>query len=279
MNGHRFFSRVTGVLATVGALAWALAAQAADREASRVFLEVTGFDVAITSMQQGAMDGPGIAGDAPDAFGRQWTGLAEQVFDPDLMLGRALDMMEAVMPDDLLAQGQAFYATELGKRIVAAENASHLTPDAERHAEGEAIVAELSASDPARLDDFRAMSDAIGGVESSVRAVLEIQYRYLMAAISAGSVDLTYGPEELRALLEEQAPELRQNIEVYSLLGSAYAYRDFSDDEVSSYRAALEDDAMRQVYEILNAIQYEIMAERYEVLAGKLAGLAPQQEI
>jgi len=36
---------------------------------------------------------------------------------------------------------------------------------------------------------------------------------------------------------------------------------------------------MRQVYEALNAIQYQVMAERYEVLAGELAGLAPQVEL
>ncbi len=63
------------------------------------------------------------------------------------------------------------------------------------------------------------------------------------------------------------------------MLGTAYAYRDFSDADVRAYREALEDPQMRQVYELLNAIQFEVMAERYEVLAAELAGLTPEQEI
>jgi len=271
--------RISAALAMVLALTWAMAAQAASRDDFRTFLEVTGFDVAITSMQQGAMEGPGIAGDAPGDFGTQWVRLAEKVFDPGLMLERALDMMQAVMPDDLVTKGQAFYATDLGQRIVAAENASHVTSDTQRHTEGQAIVDKLAVDNPARLDDYRAMSAAIGGIDSSVKAVLEIQYRYLMAASAAGALDLAYSGDELRAVLEEQVPELEQNIQLYSLLGSAYAYRDLTDEEVKAYRAALEDPDMRQVYEILNAIQYEIMAERYEALATELANLAPQQDI
>jgi hypothetical protein len=230
-------------------------------------------------MQQDAMAGPGLAGDVPGAFGVQWTALAKKVFDPDLMLNRAIDMMQAVMPDDLVTHGQAFYETDLGQRIVAAENESHLTPDEKRHAEGEKIVADLTKSDPARLDDYRAMQAAIGGVDASVKAVLEIQYRYLTAANEAGVINLAFSGKELRKALEKQVPEVSKNILRYSLLGSAYAYRDFSDDEVHKYRAALEDPKMKQVYEVLNGIQYEIMAERYETLASKLKGLSPQQDI
>lgn len=275
MIGQRIWAGAALVLAMM----WAVSAQAASREQLRDFLKVTGFDVAITSMQQGAMEGPGLAGDAPGEFGDQWVKLAEKVFDPELMLTRAIDMMQAVMPDNLVTHGQAFYATELGQRIVAAENASHLTPDAERHGEGEKIVRDLAESDPGRIEDFRAMADAIGGVDSSVKAVLEIQYRYLMSAMAAGAIDLKYSGDDLRAVLEEQAPDLEQNIALYSLLGSAYAYRDFTDDEVSRYTQALEDPQMKQVYEILNAVQFEIMAERYEALAAKLADLAPQQDL
>lgn len=260
-------------------LLWAGAAPAASREELRSFLEITGFDVAIASMQQGAMQGPGLAGEAPDSFGTQWAGLAERVFDPDEMIGRALDMMEAVMPDALVAHGQAFYATDLGQRLVAAENASHLAPDAERQATGQEILAALSDESPGRIENYRAMADAIGGVDASVKAVLEIQYRYLMAAMAAGVIDLNYVGEDLRALLAEQIPELKQGLAASSLVGEAYTYRDFSDAEVAEYRAALEAPEMRQVYEILNAIQYEIMAERYEALAAALADLAPQTDL
>jgi hypothetical protein len=269
------------IAALVLALAplWGLAASAAERSEYREFLEITGFDVAITSMQQGAMAGPGITGDAADAFGRQYTALAERVFDPDLMLERAVDMMAAVLPDALLEHGVDFYGSELGQRLVEVENASHRTDDDQRHAEGEEIVARLSEENPARLEDYGAMLDAIGGVESSLRAVLEVQLRYLLAAMAAGSVDIDYSEAELRALLEEQAPEIRSNITMFSMLGAAYTYRDLSDADISAYRAALEAEPMRQVYEILNAIQFQVMAEGYEALAEALPGLTPEQDI
>jgi len=265
--------------ATLTALFWGGGASAADRAEYREFLEVTGFDVAITSMQQGAMAGPGIAGEAPDAFGTQYTALAERVFDPDLMLSRAIDMMEAVLPEALLEHGAAFYGSGLGQRLVAVENESHVTDDDVRYAEGQEIVDRLGEENPGRLEDYAAMMDAIGGVESSLRAVLEVQLRYLLAAMAAGSVDIDYSEAELRAILEEQAPEIRNNIAVFSMLGAAYTYRDLSDDDISAYRAALEDEAMRQVYEILNAIQFQVMAERYEALAEALPELTPEQEI
>ncbi len=270
---------IAGVVALLLASLWAWASVAADREDYRHFLEVTGFDVAITSMQQGAMAGPGIAGDAPDAFGQQYTLLAQRVFDPELMLARAVEMMGAVMPDALLRHGEEFYGSELGQRLVVAENESHLTSDDIRYAEGEKIAARLAEKSPQRLDDYRAMMEAIGGVDASVRAVIEVQYRYLLAAMAAGSVEFDFSPDELRAILEEQIPQIRENIARFSMLGAVYTYRDFSDDDVRAYRAALEDPAMRQVYEILNAVQFQVMAERYEVLAAELAKLAPQEEI
>lgn len=267
----------TIVLVIAGA--WNGVATAAERADYENFLKVTGFDVSITSMQQGAMSGPGVTGDAPDAFGLQYTALAKKVFDPQLMLDRAIEMMGAVMPDDLLSKGQAFYASALGQRIVQAENASHMAPDDQRYAEGQKVLDDLSANDMARVDDYGAMMDAIGGIDSSVRAVEEIQVRYLLAAMAAGTEDFNYSEQDLRALVKEQEPQIRKNIAVYSMLTAAYAYRDFTDAEVHAYREALEQPAMRQVYEILNAVQFEVMAERYEALAAELAKLQPQQSL
>jgi hypothetical protein len=252
---------------------------AADRDASRDFLEVTGFDVAIRSMQQDAMSGPGIAGTAPDAFGAQWVELAREVFDPDAMVERSLDMMEAILPDDLLEHGAGFYASDLGQRLVAAENESQGLSSAERFSAGEVIMADLSANNPARLEEYDLMMKAIGGVDSSVNALIEIQVRYLMAAMAAGGEDVDLSEAELREVLQQQAGELRQSMAEYSLLGAAYVYRDFSNADVVAYRKALEAEDMKQVYEILNGIQFQVMSERYEAMAGRLGGLEPQQDI
>ena len=255
------------------------AARAAEREVYRAFLETTGFDVAITSLQQDAMSGPGMSGQEANEFGSQYVKLAEQVFDPELMLNRATDMMAAVMSDELVAHGAAFYASDLGQRLVAVENESHMAPQEDRQSEGEAIVAGLMRDNPGRLEDYQAMMDAIGGVDASVRAIIEVQIRYLLAAMGAGTVDFEFSEDELRALMAEQEPAMRTEIARNSIIGAAYTYRDVSDEDIAAYRTALEDPQMQQVYEALNAIQYQVMAERYEVLAGQIAGLAPQTEL
>lgn len=257
----------------------ALPALAADRAKLAAFLEVTGFDVAIESLQVGAMQGPALAGDAPSAFGREWVRLAEEVFDPASMVGRGLDMLEAVMPDDLVDHGAAFYASDLGQRLVAIENEAHMAPDEEKYAEGDRLLGELLKSDPDRIEIYRRLGHSVGGVETAVRSAIEIQVRYLMAAMAAGVSDLGMSEEDLRASLSSQADAIRQNIEIYGLLNSAYTYRDFSDEEMLAYVEALEDERMQQVYEILNAVQFEIMAERYEQLATALAGLKPQVDL
>ncbi len=252
---------------------------AAERAKLRAFLEITGFDKAIEGLQESAVAGPGLAGNAPDAFGSEWVRLAREIFDKQAMVEQALDMMEAVMPDDLVNHGAAFYASDLGQRLVAAENAAILTPDEEKYALGELLVMRMLQSDPQRIELFRKMSDAIGGVEQSVRSVIELQVRYLMAAMVAGSGDIDMSEADLRGLLESQAEEIARNVEAYTILGAAYTYRDFSNADLAAYVQALEHPKMRRVYELLNAIQFEVMAARYERLAAALAELAPQTEL
>ncbi len=48
------------------------------------------------------------------------------IFDPDSMIDRAIDMMEAVMPDELVDHGIDFYGSDLGQRLVEVENMSHM---------------------------------------------------------------------------------------------------------------------------------------------------------
>lgn len=251
-------------------------AQGAEPQKIREFLKVTGFDVAIESIQQGAMAGPALTGEAADQFGREWQRLAKDVFAPDGMVEDAVEMIGAVMPEALLEHGIAFYGSALGQHIVEVENASHMENDDVKQSEGEQLVRDLLAQNSPRLDVFHAMSLAIGSVDVAIRSIVEIQVRYLMAAVAAGASDVEMSEDDLRGMLMSQADEMRTNIEENGLISNAYAYRDLTDEELIDYLSALQDPQMKQVYEILNAVQYEIMADRYEKLAGRLAGLQPE---
>ncbi|WP_146345276.1 DUF2059 domain-containing protein [Falsiphaeobacter marinintestinus] len=254
-------------------------ARAADRDQITAFLQVTGFDVALDSISLSAASAPQMLGIDPGAFGSEWTRLSEQVFDTAEMRSLAIDILQQTLSDAALGHAAAFYASDLGQRLVEVENASHMMDDDQKQDEGKRLVSEMVRAGDARLQELKRMNAAIGGVDSSLKALQEIQFRTLIAASSAGVVELRIDPDELRAVLAENEAEMRIALQTSALAGAAYTYRDFPDDEITAYTDALEDPLMKEVYELLNAVQFEIMANRFEVLAGRMAGMKPGQDI
>lgn len=278
----RLFRHLAVLPLLLAALAVVLAvpANAADRDRILAFLEVTGFDVALDSIALSASSAPQMLGIEPDAFGSEWARVSGEVFESKTMRGLALDILEKTLTDDLLNHAVMFYASDLGQRLVTAENASHMVEDDDaKRAEGEKIVSDLVARGSQRLEVIKRMNRAIDSTGSSVRALQEIQYRFLLAASAAGVLDLRLDPGELRSLLKSQEGELRRAIQKSAIANAAYTYQEFSSEDLGAYADALETPQMARVYELLNAVQYEVMANRFEVLAGRLAGMQPGQDI
>jgi methionine synthase II (cobalamin-independent) len=180
----------------------------------------------------------------------------------------------------LLTHAVEFYASDLGQRLVAVENASHLSDDGDTpREEGEKIIADLLREGAPRLAILQRMGPAIDPKDSAVRAVEEIQIRFLLSASAAGVVAMELDEATLRTLMEDQRAGLRQTMQQAALAQAAYVYRDFTDAELETYVEALEHPDMQRVYELMNAIQYEIMANRFEVLAARMADLHPGEEL
>lgn len=258
----------------------AAAAQAADRARLETFLEVTGFDVALDSIRLSASSAPAMLGLEAEDFGAQWTVMADDVFNTAKMHDMALDILGATLEDDLLDHATEFYDTDLGRRLVVAENNSHMEDDSETKSEaGQAIVAGLERIGSPRLDALKRMNAASDSVSTAVRAIQEVQVRFLMAAAAAGVIELKMEEPDLREAMRADEDELRQSIAESALSGAAYTYQAFSDAEVLEYAKALEDPDMRKVYDLMNAVQYEIMANRYEALAARMRNLQPSQEL
>lgn len=255
-------------------------AQAADRVKIEAFLEVTGFDVALDSIALSASSAPLMLGVDAGAFGSQWTTLSEEVFDTAQMRGLALEILENTLDDEALNHAAAFYASDFGQRLVKAENASHLVEDDEvKQQAGSRIVADLVKAGSKRVAMYQRMGSAIDAAGTGVKALQQIQFRFLMAAAAAGVIELEMDAEGLRALMKEQEGDLRLSLQASSLAVSAYTYQEFSDAEIETYTEALEEAPMQRVYELLNAVQYEITANRFEELAHRMAGLTPGQDI
>lgn len=253
---------------------------AEENERLEHFLTVTGFDVALESIKLTAATAPGMIGLDADDFGQQWTRMVDEVFDTDLMHDMAVEILEETLGDDLLDHAVEFYDSELGRRLVEVENASHMKEDDELKREsGEAIVAGLLRIGSPRLEELKRLNAATGSEDASIHAIQEVQVRFLMAAASAGVIELQMDEEVLRESFKSREGEMRRSMQINGLSSSAYTYQAFSDDEITAYADALENPKMQKVYALMNAVQFEIMADRYEEMARAMSGLQPSQEL
>ncbi|MEW9921803.1 DUF2059 domain-containing protein [Marimonas sp. MJW-29] len=255
-------------------------ARAANLERLEAFLEVTGFDVALESIRLSADTAPRMLGMRADDFGSEWSRLVQEVFDTEVMHDMAIDILGRALEDHLLTHAADFYASDLGQRLVMAENESHMmVDDALKTESGEAIVAGLVRIGSPRVGLLRKLNDASGSEDSAIRAIQEVQVRFLMAAAAAGVIELQMDEPDLREALRSQEPDLRTSIKANALANAAYTYQAFSDDEVAAYAEALEHPKMQKVYELMNAVQYEIMANRFERVAQRLSDMQPSQDL
>ncbi|MBZ8119179.1 DUF2059 domain-containing protein [Roseovarius sp. LXJ103] len=258
-------------------LALALPAAAADRGKLKAFLDITGFDVALESMGLSAADAPAMLGMDAGDFGGQWRDVVDEVFAAERVKGLALDVLENTLSDELLGHAAGFYASDLGQRLVEVENVAHMRDDtAVIEADG-AVAWEVASRE--RQAILNRLMQAVGGTESSIRAIREVQVRFLMAASAAGVVEYDLDEATLRAILAEGDAELDADLVQMGQHTAALTYAVISDADLETYAGALEAAEMQQVYELMNAIQFEIMANRFEALALRMAMIEPGQPL
>lgn len=254
--------------------------RAADRDRLEAFLEVTGFGVALDSIALAASDAPAMLGMQTGDFGSDWSRVSQEVFDTAKMQDMALDILSETLTDEHLTHAAEFYASPLGQRLVEAENASHMVEDDEaKQQQGRALVAEGVERGDERIETLQDLNEAVDSEGNSVRAVQEIQVRFLMAASNAGILERELDEGALRAAIKAGEDEMRQAMKASALAGAAYTYQDFSNEDLKAYLEALEHPDMQTVYQLMNAVQYEIMANRFEVLAARMAEMHPGQEL
>lgn len=252
---------------------------AADRNAIETFMKVTGFDVSLESMRVSASDAPAMLGlDAAD-FGVSWKRIADELFEPESLKNDAVGILQQALSENVLVHASEFYASELGIRLVKAENLSHFEDSDQKKIDGELILAKLVDRSSPQPQYFREMADSIGALESGIRSFREVQVRFIMAAMGAGLIDRQIDEADLRSMLAQQDAEIKTNMLQSLIIANSYTYRNFTDLEIAQYRDALATDEMKEVYELMNAIHFALMADRYEQMALKMVKLHPLQEL
>ncbi|MEP3440063.1 MAG: DUF2059 domain-containing protein [Sulfitobacter sp.] len=244
------------------------------------FLEVTGFDVALESIRLSADSAPQMLGLQADDFGSEWQRLVREVFDTELMHDIAIEILGKALTPELLTHATDFYASDLGRRLVVVENSSHMVEDDDLKSEsGSQIIDGLEGIGSPRVAILERLNAASGSEETSLRSIQEVQIRFLLAAAGAGVIELQMDEADMRAAMDSQSDELRASLRQSALEGAAFTYQAFSDDELVSYAEELEDPMMKKVYELMNAVQYEIMANRFEAVADRLRVMQPSQDL
>ncbi|MBT9383267.1 hypothetical protein KM176_05295 [Pseudooceanicola sp. CBS1P-1] len=260
--------------------AYALPGKAATDEQVNDFLKVTGFDVALESIQLSAEAGPQMLNLQQSDFATTWKVLTDDIFAPATLKSMGEKMIQAKISDEELAFASDFYSGDLGKRLVEAENASHMDTDQDRSAKSQDVLAKLiddgKTDRVALLDRLNAAVDAADDSEISMA---DVQFRFLTAARDAGIIDFQVDDQTLHDSLKENAKANKDQNRMNALINSAYTYRDFTDAELETYAKALEDPKMQAVYKLMNDVQYEVMAERFEAAAAKLKGVEPSTDL
>jgi len=255
-------------------------ARATNTERLEAFLEVTGFDVALESIRLSADSAPAMLGMQADDFGSEWSRLVKEVFQTELMHEMALEILSETLDEDLLTYAADFYASSIGTRLVEAENASHMQEDDDLKSEsGRAIVDGLVRIGSPRVAILNRLNGASDVEDGSIRAIQEVQVRFLMAAAAAGVIEMRMDEADLREALRTQEGDMRTAIRANALANAAYTYQAFSDDEVAAYADALSTPKMQEVYALMNAVQYEIMANRFVEVARRLSDMQPSQDL
>lgn len=254
-------------------------ASAADRANVEAFLKVTGFDVALAAIAHSAEHAPVLLGHEPNDFGQAWTHVSREVFDNDQMQDIAVGILSQTLSKEQLGHAAAFYASDLGQRLVAVENEAHADADGDTKRAHGLYLIEKIGPDSDRVQTLERLLAAVGSSDQSVRAIQEVMVRFLMAASHAGALGYTIDEDTLREIIAQDEEAMRADMLAGGLAHAAYTYRDISDDELSDYADALEHPTMQQVYDLMNAVQYEIMANRFEILAVRMADLQPAEEL
>lgn len=174
----------------------------------------------------------------PGQGGARWQAVADQIYDPVAMRANfdAALLVQMAGDDALLRDVEAFFASDLGKRVVTLEIAARraLLDDAAEEAAQVALQAMTDDKDArlTRLQDFAEVNDL---VESNVMGALNANLAFYrgLAEVSGFSEDLT--EEQMLSDVWAQEDDIRAETEEWLYPFLALAYEPISDADLAAY--------------------------------------------
>lgn len=244
------------------------------------FLQVTGFHMAIEDLANQAHAAPGVFGLNDPKFGRDWSRGVDIIFDEEALMQQAASLLLGTLDEVAVTYALEFYSSDLGVRLVAAETTRPKIDTADAmHKIDEVKNLNLDPDHLLRGDLIRKLSATTQSADFHLVSFLSVQNSLLLAAHSGEVAASEFDAEKSLQFLQIDASEMQSRFQSRLVERASDIYRDFTNEELNGYLAALEHPHMQEVYGQMHAMLLQLVSNRLDVLTMELIKWQSSQEI
>lgn len=244
-----FAATLASLLLTVGTVS-AQSASLMDRYFAALDMD-TVFEVL---RQEGVQSGQDLTEDGGVSPSPAWTARLERVYDTEKAKRAFREGMAGIDGIEDSEPAVAFFETELGARIVQIEldaRRALMGDDAEDAAE--AKVVQIRKEDPALFLMYQEFIKVNGLIESNVAGALNSNLAFYRGMATNDSYADSMTEEFMLTSVWEQEPEIREEMEDWTINFSSIAYESLTKAELQSYIDISETEAGQRLNRVLFA--------------------------
>lgn len=236
------------------------AAFAADTSRGAAMLRLLGFDTAISSfVEQVKSTDPGLGSDDPE-FDAARDAIAERVFRADVLFAAVAARVDDKFDDAEYDALEAYFSQGVGLRVTEAEKyAQSPENDAEREAETPAIIEDLLANNPERLDQIEQMIEAMDVVASGTAMAMNLGYAMISGMAGAGKLPGGLTDDQILMMLNASRDQIEAEVLNSTVLSAAFTYRHISNADMADYLDFLQSDLGRKLYSVMESAQVDVL--------------------
>jgi hypothetical protein len=165
-----------------------------------------------------------------------WTRAINDIYDVDALYDLVIAGMERGVGSDDPSAATAFFASDLGVRIVGLElSAREAFLDEGIEAASESFAEDLEFDDPARFELIQSFSEANDLIESNVIGALNSNFAFMTGLAASGPFGEGVIEQDMLADIWSQEPDIRRETTKWLNAYLSLAYRPLSDDELGLY--------------------------------------------
>ena len=236
------------------------AAFAVEQSRGEAMLRLLGFDTAISGfVEQVKSTDPGIGSDDPE-FDDARDAIAERIFQPDILFAAVAARVDDKFDDAEYDALEAYFSQGVGLRVTEAEKfAQSPENDAARAAETPAIIEDLLANNPERLDQIEQMIEAMDVVGSGTAMAMNLGYAMISGMAGTGKLPGGLTDDQILMMLNARRDQIEAEVFNSTVLSAAYTYRDISNADMADYLDFLQSDLGRKLYSVMESAQVDVL--------------------